>query len=61
MIIVPTDSPGYKCTPIWTMAGVRTNATYFDDVRVPHENLVGGENMGWSLITGSSTSSASRS
>ena len=52
MIIVPTDSPGYKCTPIWTMAGVRTNATYFDDVRVPHENLVGGENMGWSLITG---------
>jgi alkylation response protein AidB-like acyl-CoA dehydrogenase len=52
MIIVPTDSPGYKCTPIWTMAGVRTNATYFDDVRVPHANLVGGENMGWSLITG---------
>ena len=52
MIIVPTDAPGYKCTPIWTMAGVRTNATYFDDVRVPHANLVGGENMGWSLITG---------
>jgi alkylation response protein AidB-like acyl-CoA dehydrogenase len=52
MFIVPTDAPGYKCTPIWTMAGVRTNATYFDDVRVPHENLVGGENRGWSLITG---------
>ena len=50
MIIVPTDAPGYKCTPIWTMGDVRTNATYFEDVRVPLENLVGGENNGWGLI-----------
>jgi alkylation response protein AidB-like acyl-CoA dehydrogenase len=52
MFMVPTTAPGYKCTPIWTMAGVRTNATYFDNVRVPHANLIGGENNGWSLITG---------
>jgi alkylation response protein AidB-like acyl-CoA dehydrogenase len=52
MFMVPTTSPGYKCTPIWTMAGVRTNATYFEDVRVPHANLIGGENRGWSLIVG---------
>jgi hypothetical protein len=52
MFMVPTSSPGYKCTPIWTMSGVRTNATYYEDVRVPAENLIGGENRGWTLITG---------
>jgi len=52
MFLVPTDAPGYKCTPITTIGGVRTNATYYEDVRVPHENLIGGENNGWSLITG---------
>ncbi len=51
MFIVPTSSPGFKLTPIWTMSGVRTNATYFEDVRVPAGYLVGGENNGWSLIT----------
>jgi alkylation response protein AidB-like acyl-CoA dehydrogenase len=50
MFIVPTSSPGYKCTPIWTMSGLRTNATYYEDVRVPHDHLVGGESNGWSLI-----------
>ena len=50
MIIVPTDAPGYSLTPIQTMGGVRTNATYFNDVRVPAANLVGGENNGWALI-----------
>ena len=29
-----------------------TNATFYDDVRVPAENLIGGENNGWRLITG---------
>ncbi len=52
MFLVPTTSEGYKCTPITTMGGVRTNATYYENVRVPAENLVGGENNGWSLITG---------
>lgn len=51
MIIVPLDAPGVKITPIWTVGGVRTNATYYEDVRVPVENLVGGENRGWTLIT----------
>ena len=52
MFMVPTTAPGFKCTPIWTMGGVRTNATYYENVRVPHENLIGGENGGWGLITG---------
>ena len=51
MIIVPLDAPGLKLTPIHTVGGVRTNATYLEDVRVPVENLVGGENQGWNLIT----------
>jgi 3-oxocholest-4-en-26-oyl-CoA dehydrogenase alpha subunit len=50
MFIVPTDAPGFKLTPTWTMGDVRTNTTYYEDVRVPHANLVGGENQGWSLI-----------
>ena len=51
MFVVPTDAPGFKVTPIWTMADVRTNTTYYDGVRVPGRYLVGGENNGWSLIT----------
>ncbi len=52
MFLVPTSAPGYKITPISTIGGVRTNATYYEDVRVPAANLIGGENNGWSLITG---------
>ena len=51
MFIVPTTSPGFRLTPIWTMADVRTNATFFDGVRVPDRYLVGGLNNGWGLIT----------
>jgi alkylation response protein AidB-like acyl-CoA dehydrogenase len=51
MILVPLDAEGVKITPTWTMGGVRTNTTFYENVRVPFENLVGGENQGWSLIT----------
>ncbi|TDJ16182.1 MAG: acyl-CoA dehydrogenase [Deltaproteobacteria bacterium] len=51
MILVPTDTPGYSCTPIYTLGKERTNATYYQDVRVPIKNLVGPENGGWRLIT----------
>src|SRR5437762_4681146 len=50
ILIVPTSAPGYKITPIWTMGDVRTNATYYEDVRVPAANLVGEVNEGWWLI-----------
>ncbi len=51
MIIVPTDAKGFSCTPIRTLGSERTNATYYENVRVPYTNLVGPENAGWSLIT----------
>ena len=51
IILVPTSSPGFSFTPIYTLGGERTNATYYSDVRVPVSNRVGPENEGWSLIT----------
>ncbi|HUD36258.1 MAG TPA: acyl-CoA dehydrogenase family protein [Streptosporangiaceae bacterium] len=51
IIIVPTDAPGFSWTPVPTLAGIATSATYYADVRVPAGNLVGTENQGWSLIT----------
>ena len=35
MILVPADSPGFSYTPVHTVAGVGTSATYYEDVRVP--------------------------
>jgi alkylation response protein AidB-like acyl-CoA dehydrogenase len=52
IIMVPTDDPGFSCTPIRTIGGEITNATFYENVRVPVENLVGPENGGWGLITG---------
>ncbi|MFE9459730.1 acyl-CoA dehydrogenase family protein [Streptomyces californicus] len=51
IILVPTDAPGFSWTPIRTVGGLTTAATYYDGVRVPAANLVGGENGGWKLIT----------
>ncbi len=51
IIIVPTDAPGFSWTPVRTMAGPTTSATYYQDVRVPVGNLVGEEHRGWPLIT----------
>jgi alkylation response protein AidB-like acyl-CoA dehydrogenase len=52
VFLVPTTSEGYSRQTIRTVGGVSTNATFYDDVRVPAENLIGGENNGWRLITG---------
>ncbi|QIK76703.1 acyl-CoA dehydrogenase [Nocardioides piscis] len=52
ILIVDTTDPGYSWTPIITVDGAHhTNATYFNDVRVPVDMLVGEENAGWKLIT----------
>ncbi|MBW0272446.1 acyl-CoA dehydrogenase [Nocardia sp. MH4] len=51
MFIVPTDVEGFSWTPVHTMAGPDTSATYYQDVRVPASSMVGPENGGWSLIT----------
>jgi 3-oxocholest-4-en-26-oyl-CoA dehydrogenase alpha subunit len=51
VFLVPTDATGFSWTPVSTMAGTTTSATYYEDVRVPAANLVGEENQGWKLIT----------
>jgi 3-oxocholest-4-en-26-oyl-CoA dehydrogenase alpha subunit len=51
MILVPTDVAGFSYTPVHTVAGVSTSATYYEDVRVPVTNLVGELNGGWPLMT----------
>lgn len=51
IIIVPTNTPGFEWTPITTVGGVVTTATYYNDVRVPKENVIGEINGGWKLIT----------
>jgi alkylation response protein AidB-like acyl-CoA dehydrogenase len=52
IFLVPTTADGFSRSPVHTLGGVITNATFYDDVRVQAENLIGGENNGWRLITG---------
>ncbi|MFD9354786.1 acyl-CoA dehydrogenase family protein [Streptomyces sp. NPDC060031] len=51
IVLVPTDAPGFAWTPIDTVGGLTTTATYYDSIRVPAGNLVGPEHGGWGLIT----------
>ncbi len=51
MFIVPMDTPGISVVPMHLMSEHNINQTFYEDVRVPAANLVGGENNGWSLIT----------
>jgi alkylation response protein AidB-like acyl-CoA dehydrogenase len=51
ILIVPTDADGFSWTPVRTVTGTTTSATYYQDVRVGASALVGEENHGWSLIT----------
>jgi 3-oxocholest-4-en-26-oyl-CoA dehydrogenase alpha subunit len=51
IIMVPTDAPGFRFTPIVTVGDNVTTTTYYDDVHVPAENLVGERGGGWRMIT----------
>jgi alkylation response protein AidB-like acyl-CoA dehydrogenase len=52
IFLVPNDHPGWSCTPVNTLGNVRTNATYYDNIRLSEKHLVGELNGGWKLITG---------
>src|SRR5437660_3272192 len=48
--VCPMDAPGIEVRPIVEMTGLHTfNEVFFDEVRIPAENLVGEENRGWDL------------
>ncbi|MGV9670250.1 MULTISPECIES: acyl-CoA dehydrogenase family protein [unclassified Gordonia (in: high G+C Gram-positive bacteria)] len=48
MLLFPMDTPGVELRPIQLIdGGFEVNEVFFNDVRVPVENLVGEENQGW--------------
>ncbi|MFG2937121.1 acyl-CoA dehydrogenase family protein [Streptomyces sp. NPDC048282] len=56
VLLIPTDTPGVTRRPFasYTSPDDRDfNEVYFDDVRVPAENLVGPLNQGWRVANGS--------
>ena len=47
-LLIDMDTPGIEVRPIILLDGVHeVNEVFFDDVKVPVENLVGEENKGW--------------
>lgn len=50
IFMVDTRLPGVTITPLHTMGGFRSNVTFYDNVKVPADCLIGEENKGWSYI-----------
>lgn len=48
--LVPLDTPGIEIQPVPTMATERSNATFYDDVRLDDHWRVGDVNGGWAVM-----------
>jgi len=51
ILVVDTSDPGFSYGPIETVGSVRTNVSYYTDIKVPTDMIIGEENGGWRLIT----------
>lgn len=51
ILVVDTRDPGFSFSPVETVGGVRTNVSYYTDIKVPVDMIIGAENQGWRLIT----------
>jgi hypothetical protein len=51
ILILDAKSPGFSASPIYTVNDGHTCMSYYENVRVPANMLVGKENGGWRLIT----------
>ncbi len=51
ILLVDTRDPGYSATPIVTVGGEVTTASYYTDIHVPLSMVVGEVDAGWRLIT----------
>ena len=51
ILVAETSDPGFSRGDIHTMGGVHTNVTYYENVKVPLDMIIGAENAGWRLIT----------
>ena len=50
-IVIPLNSPGITMRRLVHMSGVPSfNEIFYDDVRVPKENIIGGKNNGWGVL-----------
>jgi alkylation response protein AidB-like acyl-CoA dehydrogenase len=52
MFIVPMEAPGITVRPATTMYDGSFANIFYDDVRIPLENIVGEVNGGWKVLTG---------
>ncbi|TWB88377.1 alkylation response protein AidB-like acyl-CoA dehydrogenase [Bradyrhizobium macuxiense] len=52
MFIVPMDAPGITIRPSATMYDGTFANIFYDNVKIPAENLVGEVNGGWKVLTG---------
>ncbi len=50
LFIVEMNNPGVTVRPLITMSGEQTNEVFYEDVKVPKENMVGEKNGGWTVI-----------
>lgn len=50
MFIVPTDTPGFDVQAVHTMGSERTNATYYDNLRIGDEWRIGEVDGGWAVM-----------
>ncbi|WP_280399709.1 acyl-CoA dehydrogenase family protein [Nocardia carnea] len=56
VLLIPTDTPGVRRRPFSSACAdddLDFNEVFFEDARVPVENLVGELNRGWTVATGS--------
>lgn len=51
IVVVPMDTPGVRVAPMRLLGEHDIHTTYWEDVRVPLANVVGGIDHGWTLIT----------
>ena len=47
LMIVDADDPGYSTAPIYTVGDIETNVSYYQDIRVPKDRVMGEVNGGW--------------
>jgi alkylation response protein AidB-like acyl-CoA dehydrogenase len=52
MVVVPMSTPGITPRPLELIGEHPICEVHYEDVRVPADNVIGGVNNGWSLITG---------
>jgi alkylation response protein AidB-like acyl-CoA dehydrogenase len=56
VLLIPTDTPGLTRRPFASLSSeddIDFNEVFFDNVRVPAENLLGELNKGWTVANGS--------